>query len=408
MNILLCLISDQHVPNLLSVHALRPDRIVLLVSQRMSRRGTDFLEALRQGGLDYLASHDVVGLESEDSFPPVRKALQQAYALHPTAQWSVNLTGGTKPMSIAAHEFFKALGGNLLYTSLSQPNQLLNLSRDERIECTHRLTITEFLAGYGYLPRKASQDIADDESRARRWWQAARSMALHSQDLQVLNFDPGATVPPESRNSERDKARKKARDKGLSLPSAVYRPAHPDLAVDLAAAFELTPTASGEWIGKIDKYGVDFLLGRWLEVFLWGLLDRHGSTLNLDDVRLGFAASHGDAQTFNDFDISFMHRQGLCLLECKTGEQEHDTSFDILYKLEAILSGIRALRTRSWLAVTTRRIYGPDGQLKPHIADRTALYNCTIIGPDAIAELARNPDDAALLRKTLFPVRSET
>ncbi|NMC21324.1 MAG: DUF1887 family protein, partial [Thermogutta sp.] len=69
MKVLLCLLSEQHVPNLLSVHHLRPDRLVLIETTGMQRRGTakSFLRALQLGGLDYGDRCDVESLDAEDN-----------------------------------------------------------------------------------------------------------------------------------------------------------------------------------------------------------------------------------------------------------------------------------------------------------------------------------------------------
>ena len=40
MKVLLCLLSDQHVPNLLSVHHYAPDQLVLIESAQMESRNS--------------------------------------------------------------------------------------------------------------------------------------------------------------------------------------------------------------------------------------------------------------------------------------------------------------------------------------------------------------------------------
>ncbi|MGA7496521.1 MAG: DUF1887 family CARF protein, partial [Isosphaeraceae bacterium] len=107
MRTLLCLLSDQHVPNLLSVHHFQPDRLVLVESQQMQERkvGDHFLQALALGGQDYGGDrHERQPLDHEDSLPAVRKALQAAFGRHPSDEWIVNVTGGTKPMSIETYQ----------------------------------------------------------------------------------------------------------------------------------------------------------------------------------------------------------------------------------------------------------------------------------------------------------------
>ena len=46
MRVLLCLLSDQHVPNLLSVHHFQPDRVILIRSAAMAKAAEYFLDAL--------------------------------------------------------------------------------------------------------------------------------------------------------------------------------------------------------------------------------------------------------------------------------------------------------------------------------------------------------------------------
>jgi len=57
--------------------------------------------------------------------------LRQAYGKHPSADWIANLTGGTKPMSIATYEFFKALEGRLVYTNVASPAELMDIATRE-------------------------------------------------------------------------------------------------------------------------------------------------------------------------------------------------------------------------------------------------------------------------------------
>ena len=116
MKVLLCLLSDQHVPNLLSVHHFRPDRLVLVESAVMKRKQTSnyFLTALKLGGLDFGDNCYVQQLEREDDLAAIRHALRQAFARCPGEEWIANLTGGNKPMSIAAYEFFNAVGARLI------------------------------------------------------------------------------------------------------------------------------------------------------------------------------------------------------------------------------------------------------------------------------------------------------
>ncbi len=62
-------------------------------------------------------------------------------------------------MSIATYEFFKALGGKLVYTNVARPARLIDMNNDQTEDCGHRLGIKEFLAGYGFESRKADDEL---------------------------------------------------------------------------------------------------------------------------------------------------------------------------------------------------------------------------------------------------------
>lgn len=407
MRVLLCLLSDQHVPNLLSVHNYRPDRLVLIESHgmRKKRAAANLLAALKLGGLDYEnqpggeRSH-VEPLENEDDLEAIRRALRQAYARYPSAEWIVNVTGGTKPMSIATYDFFNGLirrgvlHGKLVYTSVAQPQQIIELDSHGTETCSHRLSIKQFLAGYGFESRKADRKLDEAEARARSWWECSRAIAQRPGTEPVLALS--------------DEERGLARTRGFDLKPGHVHPTCVPVLKPFAGCFSLY-IKNGELCGKINKYAGDFLTGGWLEAFLWGLLDRQAGELGIWDVRLGMDIGRVGDATGNDFDVSFMRANGLCMIECKSGSQAQDPGGDVLYKIEAVIRQFRALRVQSWLATTSANVLDPQtGSAKANIATRANIYGCHLILHDQIVKLAENPDDVALLQSVLFSASNDS
>ncbi len=378
MTSLLCLLSEQHVPNLLSIHHFKPDRLVLVETAQMKTKdaANRLLHALRLGGLEYQEKHVLAPLNSEDDLGAIRRCLQLAYGSHPADRWIANLTGGTKPMSIAAYEFFKALGGKLIYTLVSRPSQFIDIETGQIEEVSHRLSIKEFLAGYGFESRKSDKTMARAAERALRWAPDARQLALHDYSAPFSN-------------EEREEGRKR----GLELPAD---------RLSLPTQALLETWVSGAENVRLDKYQVDFLTGGWLEVFFWDLLTRHADALGVWDVQLGLEVGNTRAGNNNECDVAFMHGHGLSLIECKSGTQSHDPGGDILYKMEAIVRQFRALRVRSYLATTAANLFDQEGKLKPNVKSRAEVYGCTIIDRDKIKRLAEHADDAATVRQLLF------
>ena len=392
MKVLLCLLSDQHVPNLLSVHHYLPDRLILVESTAMQRKKAafNFLRALRAGGLDYETEerYSAPPLEDVNDLSVIRNCLKQEYARYPSDEWIANVTGGMKPMSIAAYEFFKALGARVIYIDVAKPDTILSLDGGTPELCQHELKIPEFVAGYGFEASKSDEVIGQGEKRAETWWPCARAIAQHAPDSNLLQ------------TASREEWRQ-AREKGLQLQRRHLTGLPAEVQSSLEQCFGLVAT-SGSLAGKIDKYAGKFLTGEWLEQFVWCLLHQHAKLLGLNDVHLGVEAKRGNAAT--DFDVAFIRRHALGAVECKSGSQEHgDDPNAPLDKLEARMQQFRALRVNPILVTTSKQILDDNGEVKPTFATRASIYGCRLVTLRQIQSLASRPDDGELVRTTFFP-----
>lgn len=382
MKILLCLISNQHVPNLLSVHHFKPDQLVLVETEQMESRKVahHFLSALKLGNLDYDARHHIELLKHEDNLDSARKVLQTVYDRYPNGQWIVNLTGGTKPMSIATYEFFKTLGEKLVYTNVKFPGQFININKNSTGHFDHRIGIKEFLAGYGFESKKADDKLAESEQRAREWVHSSNLLALHACEQDILVLD--------------NKERKRARDKGIELSADRF-----NFPCDKLREIWL----NGASARKLTEYEAEFLTGGWLEVFVWDVLTRHHNGLGIWDVRLGLEIGRrGDQSGGNELDVAFMHNHGLSMIECKSGAQAHDANGDVLYKVEAVKRQFGAIRVGSCLATTGTNVLDKDNKVKESLRTRADIYQCRILVRDEIRELAQQADNIETVRRLIL------
>jgi hypothetical protein len=391
------MLSDQPIPNLLSIHALRPDHLVLIATPQMKERRKDahLLEALKLSGADYTQRHDIVEVARQESLADVVGALRKAYGMHPSAVWKVNITGGTKIMSIAAYEFFKAMGASIYYVEISRPDVLLCLSDGKQIPCDHPLSCKEFFRAYGFK----CDDTWESEKRAERLFPIAQAIAADPEAFRV---------------EMNDDERKLLREGKLTVETGKIQLQGPRLMEEFSKEAESRQKSSelgfasfrlineqdnvGFVTGRIDKYTGQFLSGGWLECFFYILLKRQSRPLGLSDVRLGIKPAPVDAQSSgNDLDVAFIRNHALSVIECKTG-MGHDPSFEALYKLEAVLEQSRALLRKSYFVTTDIRIYDPQvpEQPRPHLARRAKIYNCTLILPHAFQSLAQEQDPERL------------
>ncbi len=385
MKTLVCLLSDQHVPNLLSVHHFLPERLVLVETAGMKKRDVagHFLKALRFGGLEYGNRVEIVPVSAEDSLPAMRATLEGVWNSSPSVDWIANVTGGTKPMSIAAYAFFKERGARVIYTNVAKPAEFLDIDVETKEQSRYRPGVNEFLAGYGFEFLKSDKKITEAQDRGLKWWECSRQIARGASTHSLLPLP--------------DDLRSRARRDGYVLSPGDLMPVSDEAKSAIVASFQLDPV---ELHGNIDEYAAKFLTGEWLDVFFWGLISRNADQLNCWDVRLGQQV--GRTGVSNELDVAFMHEYGFEVIECKSGAQDHDKGADILYKVEAVRRQFGAIRVRSYLATTATNIFSSQGSIKDQIRNRAEIYNCRIITSSEIQRLADHPDDVAYVRQVLF------
>jgi hypothetical protein len=123
------------------------------------------------------------------------------------------------------------------------------------------------------------------------------------------------------------------------------------------------------------------------------LLYEHSDDLGIREVHLNLEIGSMwsiKPKPKNEWDVTFMQGQSLCLIECKTGTQKKKKGEDILYKVEAIKKHLGAIRVNSYLATTSPVVIDKEkGKIYEQLANRSALYNCKIIDGVKLKEIAK-------------------
>jgi len=391
MKIMVCLISDQHVPNLLTVHAIEPDILILIETpgMKIKKGASNFIRALRMG-TSRKPKCRIKTLREENSIESMSRLLEDLLLEYPDAEWTVNITGGTKPMSIGAFEFFKNKTASILYVPIVSQSRAIDFSNGKFVDLEYKLKIKEFLAGYGFNYLKSDETILRDEKQANKLFELATNLSSNIDIAHKIMNDLDIAFM-ETYGKGLEVARKRARNRGTTLTNFKI----PDQIIRnlLSLAFDLKDDGLN-LNGALKNQAIKFLTGGWLEVFIWGILSKYSYDLALYDVRLGphpgKKSNKKDStnKVTNDWDIAFMHGQSLRFVECKTGDQKHDpTGNETLYKVEAIKKQLGALNIKSYLATTAPNILD-SGEIKETIDDRAMLYNCTIIPGKNISKIA--------------------
>lgn len=421
--VLVCLVSDQAIPNLLMVHALKPDRLVLIETLDMARKNgaRRLLNALDIGENKYEGQSEVVPLESHTSVLSIMKVLKEVCGQRPDAEWMVNVAGGTKIMSIGAYEFFslQAKKAELYYMDVAKPDEMILLPEGRRKDVKYALTCKEFLACYGLSDIEPKESISESDKRAEWLFPLARKIARYGGLKVKLNRPErdeirkgGGKVPKNAFTVDTPEVRKAFEEERQRREKCNLR--------NGLKPFYFCPNTGVFPEGQIlDKYTARFLTGEWLEVFVYGMLKRHMADLGISDLRIGVRAvadivgADGNNPDPNELDVAFIRNHSLCAIECKSG-MKHDKKFNALYKLVAVMAQNQALRKRVYFATTDEVIYDNDKKasgaensasvptgdepVKKFVEGRAALYGMKLLTPKRIRDLASASSDEEELK----------
>jgi hypothetical protein len=145
--ILVSLISDQTIPNYLFIKEMagRYDSLLFISTFQMQEKKK--LEAILNTlqSVDYIVDKQII--VEEDLLPSIVDKLSKEVERN-DCSFIVNLTGGTKIMSLGVFEFFSRLDASFYYIPIGK-NVIRNIKNEEEIPIAYQLNLKEYLNLYG-------------------------------------------------------------------------------------------------------------------------------------------------------------------------------------------------------------------------------------------------------------------
>lgn len=378
--VLVCLLSDQAIPNLASIIHYNPDKIVFLVSNRAEKEqfDTKILNSLAVRNIVF-SNADLfkISVHNENSILDVQNALAKINEfVNLTDELIVNITGGNKPMSIAAYNYFSVKNASIIYIN---NNNFINSKTDlsEQFRPQKPIDCQEYFLAYGFKYKCVDSSNLEDPKDIQKANSTVIEIARHFEHDDLIVF-PG-------NETETKKRWDKFRDKGGKINEDFQW--NTNLDKEIVKTLEKCSDN-----GFFSSFWADLLTGGWLELFIKNLLTRHQNELKIHDVQKRIETSKGLGIVPNELDVVFMKGTTLNIVECKTGKQEQGAPVDVFYKLEAIKKQFGALQINSFLVTASGSILNKDNSIKPNIQDRAELYKCKILLPDLIRQLASAND----------------
>lgn len=345
-----CLISDQATPNLTPLldQCFKPKKIVMLVSKQMTKQA---------GYLEKFCKTRKIETEKLFIQDPYDPALIEDQVIEKLDKYrsdsvALNVTGGTKPMAIAAQQVFQMDNKSIFYVRIDT-NQVIFLGKSIpafTLDC--KLKIKDYLEVHGF-ECVSSENKSVNHALSEFASDLAKDAKANAGAIGLLN----------------EIASKAEQSKSLSVKIEEYKDKqqYPNLLHLIekteSPKLNLTSFKSNNLYFR-DEESRFYLNGGWLESHVFELAKSLDSAL-IQDIAMNIKIKtpewrQGEAE--NEIDVMILARNRMHLIECKTKNFSSDKArFDqALYKLDS-LTALGGLNTRAML-VSYRNLQDSDNQ----------------------------------------------
>ena len=330
------LISQQVLPNLTPLldPAIKPQKVIMLVSQTMQKRAEWLKQILTPTGI----KTEIINIEDPFDMHSVRDSVTELIINNENL--TLNATCGTKLMCIAAYEEFRSAGLPIYYV---HPESDLLIWLHDRNRKNHqisdRIKLDTFLTAHGAKVSAISRHKpkTDDVDLAEKIIQEVSYFATSVTELNYL--------------AQQSK-------KGLNSPKIAdmdirNHDAFNDL-LDIFSSNKYLQQINGKlrFSNEANRF---FVNGGWIEHWVYNKVRNlaqaetaiHDVAYNLQIER---SFSRG-TPVKNEIDAAFLYNNRLHIIECKTRKLRAGNSIgaDTLYKLETLKPIMGGLQARAML-----------------------------------------------------------
>ena len=366
-----CLVSEQTVPNILGIHYLRPDDVLFITTSKMNERSkvAHILDTLKEVELDYNGRYNQVEVR-EDSILDCKQKLDIWINGKEESDFSVNLTGGTKIMSIAAYEYFKEYGCTMIYVPVGRNDFITVFPRKTSIRSTPlslRLSVANYLAAYGSRVTNRAKLVNNRQDAEKRKDFSEWIVTHYAETKSLLE-----------RFSE--KLRKRRDDRNGYYFKTSYVPQN-SFEKEFFEAADFS-CENGIYSKHLSQSEIIYLTGGWLEEYCYNEIARFQNQ-GIDDAVIGIIAEAEGHK--NEFDVMFTKDNALYTVECKSLDQNDDRKAEALYKIAALQKDF-GLRVESFYVSTSPHVL-KNGEIRPSIIARAEQFKTVVVPPHEVKNI---------------------
>ena len=339
MNTHLVLVSDQVIPNFTPIldERFRPEKVVLLVSKSKQLQADNLAKIYKPRGIkvSFWPIDDAWDIEH------VRSRIETLLITQTFNKITLNVTGGTKPMSIAAYEVFRENQLDIFYIHPYQDKLIWMHPKQAAVEIADRIKLTEFLQAHG----------ADHVNRLHQYGVPKKLRDLTQTIIHQIKYYKAAISHLNFLASSADNRR-------LSCPFSTPSGSKSTPFLHLIELFEHAGllTTQDHTLQFCDEQARFFANGGWLEQFIYACCLDLKSSCTLQDISQSLEVSRrqGKETIKNELDVALLKDNRLFIIECKTKRysgngQKHSEGADVLYKLDSIRDVLAGEKSKAML-----------------------------------------------------------
>lgn len=303
--ILVSLISDQSIPNVLFIRDQpKADHYLFISTEKMEKKM--LVANIIKACPSHIHSSSTIVVE-EDNLEDIASKLA-SFNNDFTGEYVVNLTGGTKVMSLGVFEFFsKSVNNRIFYLPLGKNKIIQLFPKNSETELTFRIGLEDYLISNGVIPEKNSFDNKNNLSRKEQ--DTARLYLEFSSESNHILKQAAEHFRPYRQNDKIKRITLNNEERWYLQPF-------------VNAGF--SPSVENDLSRKEIKY----CTGDWFEEYIYTLVK---SIKGKSEDEIGVGVSLTREKVKNEFDVIFTHNNALYVIECKTDVANEEGKFADLF-----------------------------------------------------------------------------
>jgi hypothetical protein len=337
--VLISLISDQTIPNVLFIkeYENKIDRYIFVTTKRMEQQGK-LSWILNATGIQEEQYQKAVVVE--DELISIDEELNRL-ELNREDEYILNLTGGTKIMSIGVYNYFLPRNSEIFYIPIGKniSRKIFPPVREREFAIAYRTDLMTYLTSYGIAVVNPNEihHLSKSEVFTNTFFKRNYSNNRELTRLFYLKND-----------TQRERFHK----------------------AEIPTLFEWLEKIRFPFESKDNLTAKEtfYLSGGWLEEYTYTFIK---NLLQLPDAAIGLNVKIKRQNVSNEFDVMFVLDNTIYVLECKTGLTRKDLYEETVYKLAALRKDF-GLFVNSYIVTMTE-------VRSTFWKDRAALFNIQLI-----------------------------